>query len=201
MNKDIHIVGIGGLPRSGKDSLAALFIERGYFGVSFGDIVRNVSRERHADAPDPISIANMTETSNHLRQEKGADFALKIALDQYQEALKNAPYKGLVVFSVRAPVEVDFIAAHGGRLIWVEATDAVRYERSLKHMREGEVAVELDDFLAQEALQWQPQPDLPAEIQMNIAYVKEHATDVFENNSSTMEEFEKAAHKLVDQIS
>lgn len=201
MNKDIHIVGIGGLPRSGKDTLADLFIERGYFGVSFGDIVRNISRERHADAPDPISIANMTETSNHLRQEKGADFALKIALDQYHEALKNAPYKGLVVFSVRAPVEVDFILAHGGKLIWVEATDAVRYERSLKHMREGEVAVELDDFLAQEALQWQPQPDLPAEIQMNIAYVKEHATDVFENNSSTLEEFEVAAHKLVDQIS
>lgn len=201
MDQNIHIVGIGGLPRSGKDSLAALFIERGYFGVSLGDIVRNVSRERHAVAPDPISIANMTETSNYLRQEKGADFALKIALEQYRNALKNAPYKGLVLFSIRAPIEVDFIATHNGRLIWVEATDAVRYERSLKHMREGEVAVGLEDFVAQEALQWQPRPDLPAEIQMNVEYVKEHSTDTFENNFATLEEFEAAAHQLVDQIS
>ncbi len=201
MEQNIHIVGIGGLPRSGKDSLAALFIERGYYGVSLGDIVRNVSRERHADTPDPISIANMTETSNHLRQEKGADFALKIALDQYRNALKNAPYKGLVVFSIRAPIEVDFIAEHAGKLIWVEAEDMVRHERNLKHMREGEVAVGLEDFVAQEALQWQPRPDMPAEIQMNVAYVKEHATDTFENNFSTLEEFESAAHQLVDQLS
>lgn len=201
MDQDIHIVGIAGLPRSGKDSLAALFIERGYFGVSLGDIVRNVSRERHVDATDPISVANMTETSNYLRQEKGADFALKMALEQYQGALKDNPYNGLVVFSVRVPVEVDFIAQHNGKLIWVEAQDAVRHERALKHMREGEQAISLEDFLAQEALQWQPQPGIPIEIQMNVEYVKQNSTHVFENNFSTLEEFELAAHKLVDQLS
>ena len=68
----MKLIGIGGLSRSGKDTLAEFLISKGYFGVSLGDIVRNQSRIRHADAPDPISIANMTETANNLRQQKGA---------------------------------------------------------------------------------------------------------------------------------
>lgn len=201
MDSDIHIIGIAGLPRSGKDSLAALFIERGYYGVSLGDIVRNAARVRHADKPDPISVANMTETANHLRAEKGADFALHIALDQYRDALKDRAYHGLVVFSVRAPVEVDFILQHGGNLIWVEASDAVRHKRGLQHLRDGEQPISLEEFLSQEALQWQPQPNIPAEIQMDVGYVREKATQVFENNFATLEEFETAAHSMVDQLS
>lgn len=201
MESDIRIIGIGGLPRSGKDSLAALFIDRGYYGVSLGDIVRNESRIRHADAPDPISVANMTETANHLRAEKGADFALQMALSQYHDASQDQDYHGLVVFSVRVPVEVDFILNHGGSLIWVEASDQVRHERGLQHLREGEQPVGLEEFLAQEALQWQPQPNIPAEIQMDVAYVREKATQVFENNFQTLEEFEAAAHSMVDQLS
>ena len=50
----MNIVGIAGLPRSGKDTLAELFMKQGYFGVSFGDIFRDVSRQRHADKPDPL---------------------------------------------------------------------------------------------------------------------------------------------------
>lgn len=201
MDSDIHIIGIAGLPRSGKDSLAALFMERGYYGVSLGDIVRNESRIRHADTPDPISVANMTETSNYLRAERGADFALHIALDQYHDALKQKSYHGLIVFSVRAPIEVDFILNHGGNLIWVEATDEVRHYRGLQHLREGEQPISLEEFLAQESLQWQPQPNIPAEIQMDVAYVREKATRVFENNFQTLDEFEKAAHTMVDELS
>src|SRR5690606_32813087 len=156
MDNNIHIIGIGGLPRSGKDSLAALFMERGFYGVSLGDIVRDQSRLRHANTQDPISVANMTETSNFLRSEKGADFALKMALDQYHKAEKQKAYHGLVVFSVRVPVEVDFILRHNGALIWVEATDQVRHQRHTNHLREGEQKISLEEFKSQEALQWQP---------------------------------------------
>ena len=60
----LNIIGIGGLPRSGKDELAQIFIDAGFFGVSLGDIVRNIAKTRHSDKPDPISVNNMTETSN-----------------------------------------------------------------------------------------------------------------------------------------
>ncbi len=181
----MNIVGIAGLPRSGKDTLAEWFIEAGYYGASLGDIVREEARQRHATKPDPISVANMTETANHLRQERGADVALKTALDNYEAASRRKQYAGLVVYSVRTPVEADFVLQQGGRLIWVEASDEVRYTRAVQFARDGEMKdIDMDTFIAHEALQWQPRPGIPKSAQMNVAYVKSRATDVVNNNSN-----------------
>jgi dephospho-CoA kinase len=200
--EDLRIVGISGLPRGGKDTLAEMFMDNGFFGVSLGDIVRDESRSRHSDAPDPISVANMTETANWLRGQYGADFALREALNRYGKAQEEGDnrYDGLVIFSVRAPIEVDFILRHLGELVWVEASDEVRYERYLKHLREGETPISLQELQAQEALQWHPQPGLPEEVQMNIEYVKAHATKVLENNENDIDAFRAKAHALMDAI-
>lgn len=197
---NIRIVGIGGLPRSGKDTLAELLIEQGWFGFSFGDFTREEARKRHADKPDPISVANMTETSNWLRETDGPDVILKAALGKYMEASQTKEYKGLVLFSVRAPVEVDWILSHNGELIWVEASDEVRHARNLKHQREGEPVIDLAEFKRQEALQWQPQPGIPKEVQMDISYVKAHATKILENNGDNLQEFLDKAQSLIDKI-
>lgn len=197
----MKIIGVAGLPRSGKDSLAEFFMGRGYFGVSLGDIVRDVARSRHANTPDPISVKNMTETSNFLRSTKGPDFALKEALDRFEKAAKEQDYKGVVVFSVRAPVEVDFILAQGGDLIWVEATDEVRLTRANQHRREGEPEHTLEDMKAHEALQEKPQPGIAQEVQMDTSYVKAHATRTIENNGNDMEAFRAYAEaQLADLL-
>lgn len=194
------IIGIGGLPRSGKDSLAQYFMNAGYFGVSLGDIVRDFARVRHSDKQDPISVANMTETSNWLRSERGADFALKIAKERFETAFKaDNNLKGLVVFSVRAPAEVDYILSHGGQLIWVEATDETRYQRAMENLRDGEAKITMEEFKRQEALQWQPQPNLPAEIQMNTQCVKSKATKLFKNEMN-IEAFKVAAKTFVEEM-
>ncbi len=199
--EELRIVGISGLPRGGKDTLAELFMDNGFYGVSLGDIVRDESRVRHAQEPDPISVANMTETANWLRTEHGPDFALREALNRYEDAKEqDKGYEGLVVFSVRAPIEVDFILRHGGELIWVEASDEVRYDRYLKHRRDGETPMSFEEMQAQEALQWQPQPNIPEEIQMNIEYVKSKATRVLENNQSDLDAFHTKARELMRQI-
>jgi len=170
--------------------VADLLIEQGWFGVSFGDIVRGFSRERHKDKPDPISVANTTETSNWLRETRGADVILQEALRQYEIESKHREYKGLVLYSVRAPVEADWILAHDGDLVWVEASDEVRYRRNMKHRREGEDdSLDLAEFKRQEDLQWQPQPGIPEEVQMNLAYVKSKATKTIENNGDDLEAF------------
>jgi dephospho-CoA kinase len=195
------IVGIGGLPRSGKDTLAELFIKAGYFGVSFGDIVRELTRERHKDKPDPISVANMTETSNWLRETRGSDVVLREALRQFKEkTAAGEEYGGLVLWSIRAPVEVDFILAHGGQIIWVEASDTVRHERALQHMRVGEAPITLEEFKRQEALQWQPQPGIPAEVQMDLSYVKGHATQTLVNNDADLAIFTKKAADIIHSL-
>lgn len=198
--KQLNIVGIGGLPRSGKDELARVLIKTGFYGVSLGDIVRNVSRTRHADKPDPISVNNMTETSNFLRQTQGPDFALKQALELYREAEKDNSYKGLLVWSVRAPVEVDYVLANHGHMVWLETSDPIRHHRAMNDLREAETKISLKEFLEQEAKQWVPQADLPPEIQMNVAYVKEHATDILVNESDDLDEFHKKAIELISNL-
>lgn len=198
----MKIVGIGGLPRSGKDTLADLFIEAGYYGFSFGDFTRKNSLERHNDKPDPISVENMTETSNWLRETYGPDVILQEALKEFNEEQSNgANYKGLVLYSVRAPVEVDWILAHDGELIWVEAEDTVRHVRHLKHLRPGESEISLEEFQRQEALQWKPQPGIPEDAQMNTSYVKDKATKTLINNGNNMDDFTQRAKQLVTEIS
>jgi dephospho-CoA kinase len=197
----MKIIGIGGQPRSGKDSLAELFIHDGYFGISFGDVVRGFAYERHKDKPDPISVENMTETSNWLRETRGPDVILNEALKEYEKAQADSgKYSGLVLWSVRAPVEVDWILAQGGELIWVEAETAVRHDRWIKHLRKGEMAVSLDEFKHQEMLQWKPQPGIPEEVQMNIAYVQEKATRTLENNGDNYDDFMLKAKALIEAI-
>lgn len=197
----LKIVGIGGLPRSGKDTLAELFIEQGYFGFSFGDFTRAQAMKRHKDKPDPISVANMTETSNWLRETNGPDVILQAALKEFNDKqAKGANYKGMVLFSVRAPVEVDWILDHSGKLIWVETNDEARYNRGLHNLRKGEIPLSFEEFKRQEALQWQPQPDIPKEAQMNISYVKQKASSTLMNNGDNLEEFLESAKQLIKEI-
>ncbi len=195
------IVGIGGLPRSGKDTLAELFMKAGYYGVSFGDIVREFTRERHKDKPDPISVANMPDTSNWLRETRGADVVLREAVRQFQEKeAAGEEFVGMVLWSIRAPVEVDFILAQGGEVIWVEAGDAIRHERNMQHLRDGEARITLEEFKRQEQLQWKPQPGIPAEVQMDLSYVKSHATKTLVNNEAELDAFLKKANDLIDSL-
>jgi dephospho-CoA kinase len=197
----IKIVGIAGLPRTGKDSLAELFIEKNFYGLSIGDIVRSFAVIRHKGEIDPISVANMTETANWLRETKGPDFALQHALDEYRKAISSGKkYEGLVLWSIRAPVEADFIVDHGGKIIWIEADDETRYQRYIEHLRTGEAKISLEELKAEEALQWKPQPGIPAEVQMNISYVQAKATIVLKNNNNDLDTFKKTAIEVVEQI-
>lgn len=193
------IIGVSGSDRSGKDTVAEMLMDNGYFGYSFGDAVRDHARNRHANDPNPISVVNLTETSNWLRSEHGADVILKEALKAYDQAIASGEdYKGVVLYSVRAPIEVDFILEQGGELVWVEATDEVRLKRRLANIRPGEATVTMDEMLTNEALQQDPQPGIPEEVQMNLKYVKAHATKVIENNGNDLAAFEKKVKQILD---
>lgn len=195
---DYKIIGIGGLSRSGKDSLAALLEEADYMSVSLGDIVREYCFERHKDKPDPITRANTTETSNWLRETYGADVVLREALKRFEASQAgDHQYKGVVLHSIRAPIEVDFILAHGGEMVWVEADDEVRYRRNASNLRKGERHLTFEEFMAHEAEQWKPMPGIPKEAQMNVSYVKEHATITITNNGDDREAFLAEARKLL----
>lgn len=200
MLENIKIVGIAGKNRSGKDTLAEIFIKNGYYGISVGDLVRKQSIILHPNDPDPISTKNTTETSNYLRSKYGPDFLLIEAINKYLKALSKKQYKGLVVYSIRAPIEADKILSMRGRLIWLEADDHIRYERAMKYLRKGELRISFDEYIEGESLQYRPSNELPVELQMNLNYVRSKATDIVDNSSDNVEEFTNKVAKLVSSI-
>jgi len=200
MNNTENIVGIGGYSRSGKDTLATFLLSAGYFGISVGDIAREYSMERHKDSKSPISRINLTETSNWLREQKGPDVFMKIALDKYRQALKTKEYKGMLIWSIRAPIEADFIIKNKGTLIWIDSKAKTRYKRFLENLRTGEVSIDFDEYLRQEQTQVVPQPDIDPLIQMNMDYVKEKANLTLDNNFEGTEKFLEYAKQRVNSI-
>jgi dephospho-CoA kinase len=200
MNNTKNIVGIGGYSRSGKDTLATLLLDAGYFGISVGDIAREYSMERHKDSKSPISRINLTETSNWLREQKGPDVFMKLALDKYRQALKTKEYKGILIWSIRAPIEADFIIKNKGTLIWIDSKAETRYERFLENLRKGEIRIDFDEYLRQEQTQVVPQPDIDPLIQMNMDYVKEKSNLTLDNNFEGTEKFLEYAKQRVNSI-
>ena len=200
MNNTENIVGIGGYSRSGKDTLATLLLSAGYFGISVGDIAREYSMERHKDSKSPISRINLTETSNWLREQKGPDVFMKIALDKYRQALKTKEYRGMLIWSIRAPIEADFIIKNKGTLIWIDSKAKTRYKRFLENLRTGEVSIDFDEYLRQEQTQVVPQPDIDPLIQMNMDYVKEKSNLTLDNNFEGTEKFLEYAKQRISSI-
>jgi len=199
MKPDFKIVGISGKIRSGKDTLANLMMEDGYYGVSLGEIVRDHSRTLFEKSPNPIAVENMTRTSNILRKQLGPDFLYKEAVRQFTELKDSRKYKGLLMFSVRAPIEADKIIASGGKLVWVEASDEDRYKRAMDYLREGDERISFEEFKRNEESQFKPNLELPTEIQMNLDYVKSRATNILTNDSD-LEHFNSKAQELIEEL-
>ncbi len=197
----MKIIGVSGKDRSGKDLVAELLIEHGWFGFSLGDALRQHAMQRHKGEPDPISVKNMTETSNWLRSKYGADVLLKESIAAFEQAAKNGEqYKGLVAYSVRAPIEADFILGQGGDLIWVESSDQVRYERKIANLRTGESHIDIKEMLEQESLQTSPQAGIPKHVQMDLGYVKSKSSIVIENNGNDLSSFKDEVIKALGHV-
>lgn len=200
MNNLDKIVGIGGYSRSGKDTLANYLVKEGFFGISVGDIAREFTLERHKNEENPISRINLTETSNWLREMRGPDVFMKIALDKYKQAKQNKDYKGLLIWSIRAPIEADYIIENKGQLVWIETDAETRYKRSMENLRKGEPKLDFEEYMRQEQTQVEPQPGIDPLVQMNLDYIKEVANLKLDNNYSSTEEFLNNAKSIIKFI-
>jgi len=200
MNNLDKIVGIGGYSRSGKDTLANYLVKEGFFGISVGDIAREFTLERHKNEENPISRINLTETSNWLREMRGPDVFMKIALDKYKQAKQNKDYKGLLIWSIRAPIEADYIIENKGHLVWIETDAETRYKRSMENLRKGEPKLDFEEYMRQEQTQVEPQPGIDPLVQMNLDYIKEVANLKLDNNYSSTEEFLNNAKSIIKFI-
>jgi dephospho-CoA kinase len=138
------IMGVAGRYGAGKGEVIKLLIEQGYEALSLSDVIRGVLREQGLEE----SRERMIETGNRLRTEGGPGVLAEGLLAMM---LADQDY---AVDSVRHPDEVEALRRSGRpfALIWVDADEAIRFERIQSRGRIGdpESLAELRDLEGRE---------------------------------------------------
>jgi dCMP deaminase len=124
------ILGVSGLNGSGKGEVVRFLEARSFYAHSLSDVIRDELRARGQDETRERMIA----TGRELRAAEGPG-ALAARLARRLVADRN-----YVIDSVRHPAEVEALRALTGRfrLLWVEADEAVRFERVRERARPGD---------------------------------------------------------------
>ncbi len=119
------VIGIVGLPGSGKSEAAAVAREEGLPVITMGDVIRAACRDRGLDP-----ATHHGEVAQALREENGSGAIAERSLPMIEDALADA--EAVVVEGIRSKVEVErFEEAFGDAftLVSVEAPFDVRAER------------------------------------------------------------------------
>lgn len=121
----MRVIGIVGLPGSGKSEAAAVAREAGVPVVTMGDVIRAACRERGLDP-----ATHHGAVARALREEEGPAAIAERSLPPIRDALED--HDTVLVDGIRSDVEVDrFEAAFGEAftLVSVEAPFDLRAER------------------------------------------------------------------------
>lgn len=187
MNTTPRIIGLAGTPASGKDTLARYLVERcNYLHISTGDMLRAETQRRYGSIERPI----LHKHGEELRRQQGAGVLVEKALEQYRQ---QPQYQGVVITGLRSLGEAKTVIAAHGIVVFVDAPTAVRYERMRARHRDQEAMLSLDDFKAQEALEWHTGP---GDADFNLQDIKALAAIRIENNKDTQTFLTEAVQSL-----
>jgi len=168
------IIGITGTDGAGKGTVVAYLATRGYAYYSSRDfIVAEINRQKL-----PVSRNQMRLTANQLRQQHGNEFVVK----QAYEKARAEGQTNVVIESIRAFAEAEYLKAHGGVLLAVDADQELRYQRVQQRRSESD-QVTFSEFVAHEELE-KNDPDPHG---MQKAKVIEMADHIIINDSNVDE--------------
>ena len=124
------IIGLSGRNGAGKGEVLAFLQSRSFYAHSLSDVIREeLDRQGQEETRE-----RMIETGNSIRQAHGPG-GLAVLL-----AEKLLPDRNYVIDSVRHPAEVEVLRARDPRfqLWWVDADEAIRFERMRGRGRPGD---------------------------------------------------------------
>lgn len=179
MSTSPKIIGLAGTFASGKDSLAR-FLEEKYQikHISTSDIVREFAQEKYGSIERPI----LYKTANELREARGAGVLSEIALERYASYKEKYP-GGICVSGFRAWAEAEVVQKAGGLIVFTDAPERLRYERSISRARDNEKLSTFEEFLEREAAE-----NGKVNSEFSIAGIKARA-DLVLDNDKDMESF------------
>ncbi len=181
------IIGITGSDGGGKGTVVEYLVSKGFTHYSSREfIVAEIERQGLQSDRNQMRL-----TANELRAKYGNEFVVKQA---YEKAKVEGKDK-VVIESIRALAEAEYLKAQGGILLSVDADPAVRYER-VQARRSDTDKVTFEQFLAHEELE-KNDPDPSG---MQKAKVMQMA-DYTIMNESTLEDLQTKVDELLKEIS
>ncbi len=129
---DKVVLGIGGLPGSGKSTVASVAAADGWAVISMGDVVRQIAAELGVEP----TAENLGELTFELRKERGST----IIAERCVEKAERLPHAFLVIEGLRTPDELKLFRARfkGFRLLAVVAPDDHRFRNLYARRREDD---------------------------------------------------------------
>ena len=127
----MQVMGISGLPGSGKSLVSEIDIKRGAVIVSMGDIIREEAKKRGESTK---------ETAQKLREEFGQYIVSELTIKKVKKLQEEDPESKIIVEGIRSPHEVDMFKENFEDFIILSifANPSLRFERLKLRMREDD---------------------------------------------------------------
>ena len=125
----MQVMGISGLPGSGKGIVSDIATEKGAIIVSMGDIVREEAKKRGEGSK---------ETAKNLRKEFGEYIISELTIEKIKKLQDEGVEKTIIVEGIRSLHEVDMFKENFDNfmILSIFANTNIRFERLKKRMRE-----------------------------------------------------------------
>ena len=181
----MQIIGITGLPSSGKGEFSRIARTYDFYEVIMGDVIREELRNRGLEVNRENSNALMVE----LRKERGENIVAELTLEKINTAIKEGK-KRILIDGIRSLHEVTFFRSYfqNLKIIAIHADPQTRFERSKLRKRKDD-AFSIESFNERDKI----------ELEVGIGNVIALA-DIMVNSPQTLEEAEVQYAKLIESF-
>jgi dephospho-CoA kinase len=186
------IIGIVGLPGSGKGEASEELKRKGFLVIDMGDIIREQMRLQGIN----ITHRSDAEFAKQIRQERGRDIVAVLTVQK----ISNSDAKDVAIVGLRSVYELDYLRENleGMKLIAIDADPDVRYRRMHQRGRAGDPKTKAE-FDAREERELQANMVDKSHRHAGLAAVMGKADYRLENNG-TLHEFISELEKLINKI-
>jgi len=177
------IIGVAGQIASGKDTLSNYAIEKYKakqlkFSKVLRDILQRIYKENTRE--------NMQTLSTLLRQYFGDDLLANVIYND----IKNASEDIIIVDGVRRLPDIEMLKTLGFKLLFIEATPEVRYERLIQRSENIDDRNKTFEEFQKESM---------AETEVRIADLKNVSDYVIDNNG-TLDELYRKIDEIITEL-
>ena len=177
----MQVMGISGLPGSGKSLVSEMASERGAIIVSMGDIIREEAKKRGESTK---------ETATNLRNEHGEYIVSELTIKKIKQLQEQGNENAIIVEGIRSHHEVEMFKENFDNFIILSifANPTLRFKRLQNRMREDD-SKDYNDFLKRDQM----------ELDFGIGNVIA-LSDKIIINESDLESYQEKINEFLDEI-